>query len=133
MTPAAAPALLRRTDEIRSILRTLSHRQSRVYVCNALAEPDSDACESRILGPDWRLPHFFWRPEDIRHCPAHLRDLLPAGEILLDFSAVTPQGDEVRFRVARSMTVHFPDSSAALLSGFPDVVQYLPAERPVEA
>jgi|SRR5690606_22935569 len=133
MTPAAAPALLRRADEIRSVLRTLSHRQSRVYVCNALAEPGSDPCESRILGPDWRLPHFFWRPEDSRHCPADLRELRPAGEVVLDFSAVTPHGDEVRFRVVRSLAVHFPDSSAALLSGFPDVVQYLPIERPVEA
>ncbi|MBO9357803.1 hypothetical protein GG851_27760 [Bordetella petrii] len=132
MNPAVAAALLNRTDEIRSVLRELMHPDSRVRVCTAGEPQEKRTCEARILGPDWQLRHFFWRPQDLEAFEAHLRASHPRQDIMLDFSAATPGGADVRFRVARPLVMHFADSSAAMLSGFPDVIWYQNAPAPAD-
>ncbi|OZI75611.1 MULTISPECIES: hypothetical protein [Bordetella] len=119
MKPVSAGALMSRTDEIRSMLRELMHPDCRVQVC-----ADGQACDVRILGPDWQLRHFFWRPRDIDRFEIHLRGARPYETMTLDFSAGTPDGADVRFRVPAPLVLRFPDRSAAMLSAFPDCMWY---------
>src|SRR3546814_7659612 len=65
---------------------------------------------ARILGPDWQLRHFFWRPRDLDVFEAHLRACHPYREVVLDFMGATPDGTDIRFRVSRPLVMHFADS-----------------------
>ncbi|HYG42055.1 MAG TPA: hypothetical protein VEA17_03965 [Bordetella sp.] len=132
MNPIATGALLNRTDEIRSVLRELMHPDSRVLVCATSKGQDQHSCEARILGPDWQLRHFFWRPHDLDLFEAHLRTNHALHEVMLDFTSTTPDGAGIRFRVPRPLVMHFADSSAAMLSGFPDMIWYQRASTPAD-
>lgn len=123
MKPVSAGALVSRTDEIRSMLRELMHPDCRVQVW-ADGRAGGHGCDVRILGPDWQLRHFFWRPHDIDYFEIHVRDAGPHGMMTLDFSAGTPDGADVRFRVPAPLVLRFADRSAAMLSAFPDCVWY---------
>ena len=133
MNATAAGVLLSRTDEIRAVLRELVHADSQVSVCAVSAYQENRTCPARVMGPDWHLRHFFWRPHDLDAFEAHLNPRLgyPLDEIMLDFTAATPDGGDIRFRVARPLVMHFVDSSAAMLSGFPDLIWYQRAAPPV--
>lgn len=133
MKSMAAGSLLSRSDEIRAILRELTHPKGRVNVCASHPPHDADACPARILGPDWRLHHFFWRPEDFGGFPQRLCGGRPLDGMMLDFTGTTPDGGEVRFRVDRSLALQFVDSSAALLSGFPEAIWFQHVEPPATA
>ncbi|MBO1111079.1 hypothetical protein [Bordetella petrii] len=132
MKPAATGALLNRTDEIRSVLRELMHPDCRVRVRAARESQDDPSCEARILGPDWQLRHFFWRPRDLDAFEAQLRACHPHHDIILDFAGATPDGTDIRFRVSRPLIMHFPDSSAAMLSGFPEAIWYQRTPPPAD-
>ena len=132
MKPAAPGALLDRTDEIRSVLRELMHPNCRVCVFPTREPDDIHPCAARILGPDWQLRHFFWRPHDLDAFEARLRACHPQHEVILEFSAATADGTDIRFRVSRPLVMHFADSSAAMLSGFPDLVWYQRAPAPAD-
>jgi len=133
MKAVAASTLLSRADEIRAALRELMHPDCQVRVCASDGHQGGHACEARILGPDWQQRHFFWRPHAPDTFEVHLRGGYPPGELMLDFAGLTPDGADVRFRVSRPLVMHFADSSAAMLSNFPDIVWYRPATRPPDA
>ncbi|MBV7486315.1 hypothetical protein [Bordetella sp. BOR01] len=132
MKSVTTGALINRTDEIRSVLRELMHPDSRVLVCATSAGQDHHSCEARILGPDWQLRHFFWRPHELDVFEAHLRASPALHGVMLDFTATTPDGDDIRFRVSRPLVMHFADSSAAMLSGFPDMIWYQGVSAPAD-
>jgi len=133
MKAVVASTLLNRTDEIRSALRELMHPDSRVRVCATDGRHDSHTCDARILGPDWQQRHFFWRPHDPEVFEIHLRRSHPLDDLMLDFAAATPDGADIRFRISRPLVMHFADSSAAMLSTFPDMVWYQQAAPPPDA
>jgi|SRR5690606_517308 hypothetical protein len=128
----ATGALLNRTDEIRAVLRELMHPDSRVRVRAARDAHDDSFCEARILGPDWQLRHFFWRPHDLDAFQAQLSGSPAHHEVILDFAGATPDGTDIRFRVARPLVMHFADSSAAMLSSFPEAIWYQRTPEPAD-
>ncbi|MCD0505452.1 hypothetical protein [Bordetella petrii] len=125
MKPASGDAL-RRSDEIRSALRELMHPDSRVQVSATGSRPEAATCEARILGPDWQLRHFFWRPREAGALETHLRPAFANHSVVLDFTGLTAARTHIRFRVSSPMVLRFADSSTAMLSSFPDLIWYEP-------